>query len=690
MRNRTNRRQAGQAIPSTTARKGVMTRALLTVVAVLVVGAAQATVIDTTPDLIWHLDATLGVATNAGGYVSAWANQSGTGGNFTQSDASRQPLFVVASPFFNDLPVIRFTGELDPSGSRLDATGGDWVRSVFLVIKPSSSGFWNSLVLTRLIGGTGYYQNSVGVLYGTTWNAAVNSGTPSYYVNGVAGNVQTADSVVIAEVYGNIFMNEASLGSCNTSLKGLTGDVAEMAVYNRTLTSEERTAIFDYLQQKYARPCPIDRITGVVLHMDAAQGVTMDASSNVSAWADQAFGVSAFSQSTAGQQPRYVASVPAFKHQPVIRFNGTYTNFLLNSTSLTAASLIFVCNSGPGYLNELWGPHAASGIKGLRRDDTHWRAYGYTSGSVVTMIVNQATMVTGTTDSADLSVDALANSPAILEVYGDIAGFTPALGWCYTPLASRAWSGDIAEMAAFDHILTLEERTTAVNYLAQKYFSGQNVIDTTSNLFLHLDAALNVTMDASSNVSAWADQSGTYLDFSQTNSVRQPLYVASSSDFYNRPVIRFDGADPAGDMLTAIGGDTARSVFIVCKTTPEKALGGIFGRGGYHSGLRRSSGGGSWEGDTLTSPTIYVNGKVGSAAAAGAPVILEVYVADNSFWAGYPGIGNFYYDTSRSWAGDIAEMAVYNRVLTAGERAAIFDYLQGKYLPIHGTTFSIH
>ena len=44
--------------------------------------SVQAGLIDTTPGLVYHLDAGLGVSTGAGGLVSTWADQSGNGNTF--------------------------------------------------------------------------------------------------------------------------------------------------------------------------------------------------------------------------------------------------------------------------------------------------------------------------------------------------------------------------------------------------------------------------------------------------------------------------------------------------------------------------------------------------------------------------------------------------------------------------------
>lgn len=62
-----------------------------------------------------------------------------------------------------------------------------------------------------------------------------------------------------------------------------------------------------------------------------------------------------------------------------------------------------------------------------------------------------------------------------------------------------------------------------------------------SGLRVHLRADLGITKDGSDLVSAWADQSGNGLDFTQATGANQPLWLATSGT--GQPTVRFDGSN---------------------------------------------------------------------------------------------------------------------------------------------------
>lgn len=60
---------------------------------------------------------------------------------------------------------------------------------------------------------------------------------------------------------------------------------------------------------------------------------------------------------------------------------------------------------------------------------------------------------------------------------------------------------------------------------------------------LWLRADTGITMDSSNRISKWEDQSGNDRDYEQSTAADQPLFVSTSSDFGDQPVVRFDSSN---------------------------------------------------------------------------------------------------------------------------------------------------
>jgi hypothetical protein len=88
---------------------------------------AQASLPVTSGNVLW-LKADAGI-TQSGGYVSAWADQSGNGKDFTQGTASKQPAYVTG--VLNGKPVVRFDDSDDGMASSLNLSAPYTVFIVF-------------------------------------------------------------------------------------------------------------------------------------------------------------------------------------------------------------------------------------------------------------------------------------------------------------------------------------------------------------------------------------------------------------------------------------------------------------------------------------------------------------------------------------------------------------------------------
>lgn len=224
-------------------------------------GTAGATVIDTTPGLLYHLDAAAGVVRDANNNVSAWNDQSPNGNNFAQATATKQPTFVASSTDFNNLPVVHFNGDLTgagttaPNASRLVLANSTTPVTVFIVNRTTSSngldGIWG-----RDEGDYGIRRQST-----TTWQTRAtgdgNDFATSMFVNGTSTNVQPVGTAAVLTAVGDGTQTLAQTGlgeyfdCCGAGARPWGGDIAEVAVYSGVLSASDRQAIEGYLGQKY-------------------------------------------------------------------------------------------------------------------------------------------------------------------------------------------------------------------------------------------------------------------------------------------------------------------------------------------------------------------------------------------------------------------------------------------------------
>lgn len=201
-------------------------------------------------------------------------------------------------------------------------------------------------------------------------------------------------------------------------------------------------------------------------------------------------------------------------------------------------------------------------------------------------------------------------------------------------------------------------------------------------LLYHLDASDAGSLGLSgSNVTSW---SGGALSFDQANAGKQPTFVAGALNGQN--AVRFDGAD---DELVLGSSTTAGTVIIVNNADIGGGLRGVWGsRSPGDKGIRlnnntnyRSAGQNSDGNDFANgSPlSVTVNGELTSAYSVGTPHIVAEGRGPN-FNAGAfntTSIGGYF--NGREFSGDVAEVIVYDRVLTQTEMASVQSELGAFY-----------
>jgi hypothetical protein len=206
--------------------------------------------------------------------VSTWADQSGNGNDATQPSTSNQPTLVTNA--LNGLPVVHFTwGQiLNLPNVMNGATQGE----IFAVVRSTGApGVTGSL----WDWGPGYgsaYPNSDGTLYeafGTDGNYWMSLGKPAqnlaqFHVYNISSSpsewTQRFDGLVNYDRTGSNltadFSTSPILGGNGASF--LTGDFAEIIVYNQALNQAQRDTVNAYLGNKYniyiAPPVPANLI----------------------------------------------------------------------------------------------------------------------------------------------------------------------------------------------------------------------------------------------------------------------------------------------------------------------------------------------------------------------------------------------------------------------------------------------
>ena len=255
--------------------RDALTHSALAVAAVieLMAGSAQAAP-PVTDGLVLALDASAITGLSDGAQVNTWTDTSTSANNAiaTGSAATYQ------SGVLNGHPVVRFSGDGEAS---FNFTEISTIQTVFWVVKKTSSG------LHFLLGDSDVYNFHQGD--STIWSSDyasdyIQNGTTKLMGTEIDGTATSlpADSFQLISLVttGDVRANQLSLDR-DIGGRSWVGDMAEILIYDRALTTEEETLVGLYLTAKYGlttayRPLgPPSAPTGLVatsLHL----GVRLD------------------------------------------------------------------------------------------------------------------------------------------------------------------------------------------------------------------------------------------------------------------------------------------------------------------------------------------------------------------------------------------------------------------------------
>ncbi len=216
---------------------------------------------------LW-LRADLGVTNNGSGQISTWVDQSGNTNNATQSTAGSKPLYVTNA--LNGLPVVHFDGtNYYFTVNMLNVMNNTTGAEALLVIRAatnlptSNRGLWN-------VGGSGaaywtYYPNTSGEIadcFGSAVNYNYDIGVPAQPLNQYhLYEVSAQTNNWMAWINGSLLCQETNytygyapsdLGRTSGGVAYFAGDIAEILVFGRPLSSVERNTVYSYVNNKYA------------------------------------------------------------------------------------------------------------------------------------------------------------------------------------------------------------------------------------------------------------------------------------------------------------------------------------------------------------------------------------------------------------------------------------------------------
>ncbi|MFN3561178.1 MAG: T9SS type A sorting domain-containing protein [Chloroherpetonaceae bacterium] len=488
------------------------------------------------------------------------------------------------------------------------------------------------------------------------------------------------------------------INALRDSMRSGRHDIAEILLYDRILNLNETVQVENYLAQKYNFVLPPPPREDGLLVWLKADGITgLNDGDSVSTW--PGFDNTPNATSTGIYRPTFVTN--RINGKPVVRFTGnggtTKDQPLMKvdvATESDATAIVVLANRRSG--NPPLPPNTVDVVLGTKTD---YPATGFafsTYNSYVSQdgrrihgesgIGNNGTpriRKNGSETSRELGYEEFA-----IVVY-ELKGVTNTLG-SGSPLilgalrdSVRAGSNDIAEVIIYGRTLSELELDEIELYLSNKYniplvrppISG--IPSNGLELWLKLESS-NVTLTGQP-ANIWLDASGARNHMRSAGDAR-PTIANNGTQGRGFVVMRFDGVnDTMATALPLTGNATVFAVAANRRSTinPSSPEGLLSNEAGYYA----MSNGGTRQFNVVGgsgTATLSTNGVAGSPA-----------LSENQFailTSTLTGIGN----TSRIRLGslidntgygqnDIAEVLVYNRVLSASEIAQVEQYLSLKY-----------
>lgn len=249
---------------------------------------------------------------------------------------------------------------------------------------------------------------------------------------------------------------------------------------------------------------------------------------------------------------------------------------------------------------------------------------------------------------------------------------------------ARAAAGSIAALDPTEYKLRLD---SLARQAASGFFATM-----LSGCVVSLDAARGVTL-AAGDVSAWADQSASGLSFAQAVAGQRPLFIAADAAYNNQPTVSSTAANsdvliatvglvianPALTILAVGEDDTANSYLVSSGDAAANAP--TLRRTAAATTLEIDSGATLIAAATDVSAPCFMLGEFNNLSSIAA---VNTMTGGTTGAAGTNDTVGFALFADRAGAAGfstskLAEVAVYNRVLTASEKALWGVYVRARY-----------
>lgn len=563
-------------------------------------------------------------------FVAKWNDQAGNRQHAAQATAASQPQYLANN--LNGLPTVKWDG----TGKFLRGSLATTIKTIVVVCKKDAE----VTGLDGLFCASPSQDNQNIRGNGTIWEAPVN-GTNSadfadlgqVYVNGSSGDTHNSQWHILVEESASSPIFAYQLGQTAYN-RFLNGRIAEIILYNRALTPEERNAVGGYLADKYALTTTYPPLASqaklYALGIPGWPGVVNESLKTVTLTVPYSTDVTTLA-------PTFTMSVGA----TCDKASGSPQNFTSPVTYTVTSSDSLVST-----------PYTVTVIKAPVRTEKELLAFG------------PGAIITGTTVkwTAPYGSDLTALAPTY--VISQLATGSPASG------ATVNFTNPVP------YTITAEDGTTK-EYIVTAAIAPSP--PTTRKPALWLDASQLEGLTDGQVVNTWPDTSGSMNTATRTDGA--PEYRPAVLN--GKPVVRF-GANASFSYPRI---STIRSVFWVLKENagaaqPRFLLGDT---STYH--FHRSDAGANgplWHGTYTNAGILNGTTKLMGTQVNGTTTSMP---ADTFQMISLVTTGNVQANTlssdrstpARSWLGDIAEVLIYDQPLSAAEEAEIGSFLAAKY-----------
>jgi len=436
--------------------------------------------------LVLWLDASdRGTVLLNGADVDTWYDKSGNGNDATQSTGSKQPEYILNSQ--NEKNTIRF---VSTDSQVLDVGDiGENANNVFIVLKPKTSinststpqqnflnifnlfygfavAYESKIIGIHMSGGKNAWNSTRDSLSGfniinpswdgTNYDIYVNGANKRNYKNGTP-HLLMADAVTI--------------GARKNYDKHFDGDIAEILIYNTSLTTVQRQKIEGYLGDKWGvdmrLPVTISSLSAWYDATDPNNNKTQfENNTPVSVWRDKSGNGYDVIQEIDAQMPTYLKNI--VNNKPVLRFNNSKLKSVFGTT-LSQPNTVFVVGKIASLLNN---GHYIDGIESTKR---HAMFVNFTS--LKTIIRGSTSLTNDFIENFEWHINTALYNGGSSKLYinrvektGNVGNHTLTgliIGVNYND--SGALVGDIAEIIIYNKLLTDSEIQRVETYLSNKW-----------------------------------------------------------------------------------------------------------------------------------------------------------------------------------------------------------------------------